>query len=63
MDRYDANTALLWMLACVALLTLGWLIVICVRYYKRNKPHRMATMRGLPKPSKDATRYMKPGSL
>ena len=60
-ERYDANTALLWILACVTLIALGWLLVACVRYYKRNNPRRMATR--LPKPSKDATRYMKPGSL
>lgn len=63
MERYDANTALLWGLICVLIFALGWLLMACVRYYKRNKPRRMATMRGLPTPSKDATRYMKPGSL
>lgn len=34
------------------------------RFYRDYKPRNpMARARGLPKPSKDATRYMRPGSL
>ena len=46
---------ILWFLWNVARITRRW--------YRGSRPRRMATMRGLPRPSKDATRYMKPGSL
>ena len=62
LDRYDANTALLWGLICVLIVALGWLIVAFVRYCKSG-PRRMATRNTLPAPTKEATRYTKPGSL
>ena len=48
---------------CIAgLLLKAWLVAY--RWYRGNTPRRMATrVRGLPRPSKDATRYMTPGSL
>jgi heme/copper-type cytochrome/quinol oxidase subunit 2 len=60
-EQDAANTMLLWMAICVAIVVTGLAIASVVAC--RKKPRRMATMRGLPRPSKDATRYMKPGSL
>ena len=62
MERDASNTALLWILVCVAIVALGRLIVASVRYYRRNNPRRMA-IRVKEKPCKDATLYIKPGSL
>ena len=59
MDNID-RIALCFFLLVAAV---GLIAYFCDRA-TRSRPRRMATRgRGLPRPSKDATRYMTPGSL
>ena len=62
-DAYDMTLvfALLALIAGLALWCLWNAGRIVYQWYRDNRPRRMATR--LPRPSKDATRYMTPGSL